>query len=271
MTEFLSMHEGILRLSVFILLILVFGILELYWPRKADNRTRKQRRFINFGLMFVNTVSVRLLAPLATFEVANYAADNNIGLFNIVSLPFMLNLAMTIIVFDLLIYVQHVLFHRIKPLWNIHCVHHTDTVIDVTTGIRFHPFEILLSMSLKLLAVLLLGPLAIVIIIYEIALSAASLFTHSNLRLPAVADHFLRYLFVTPDMHRIHHSVEQSETGSNYGNIFSFWDRLFHTYKTKPAKGYDNMIIGLNEFNRHTELGLLTLLELPVYNKVKHE
>ena len=265
------MHEGILRLSVFILLILVFGILKLYCPRKADNRPQKQRRMINLGLMLVNTISVRLLLPLATFEVANYVADNGIGLFNIVSLPFMLNLVMTIIVFDLLIYVQHALFHRIKPLWNIHRIHHTDTVIDVTTGIRFHPFEILLSMLLKLLAVLLLGPLAIAIIIYEIALSAASLFTHSNLCLPAIVDYFLRYLFVTPDMHRIHHSVEQNETDSNYGNIFSFWDRLFRTYKTKPAEGYDNMIIGLNEFNQYAELDLLTLLELPVYNRVKHE
>ncbi len=260
-------YEGSLRLLVFLMFIISLALLEVYLPRRSPIKNANDRRLTNLGLMLIDTVAIRLLIPLAAFEVANYAAANNIGLLNYLTVPAMLNILITIIVFDLVIYLQHVLFHKVKPLWRIHRVHHTDAELDVTTGIRFHPFEMLLSMCLKLALVLLLGPLAISIFLYELMLSVASLFTHSNIKLNIQLDRWLRKLIVTPDMHRVHHSVIKSETDSNYGNIFSLWDRIFKTYQTKPSQGYDNMTIGLSEFQNNQALSLIALLKLPINNQ----
>lgn len=256
-------HEAAFRLSSFIILILVLMLLELIWPRHISDKQYKYRRINNILLQFVNFFVARLFVPVATYQAAAIAADRGYGLFNLVSLPLLLNVVITIIVFDLLIYIQHVVFHKSGVLWKIHRVHHTDLDFDVTTSIRFHPFEIVLSMFYKLAAVYLLGPAAIAVAFYEILLNAAALFTHSNILLNAKCDALLRNVIVTPDMHRIHHSVMKYETDSNYGNIFSFWDKLFNTYRPLPEAGYDGMVIGLNEFRDVADGQLIQLLKIP--------
>lgn len=261
--QFFLAHDATLRISSFIILILVFLMLEQIWPRRAPDDTVRFRRLNNIILLAVNYIAVRLLVPLATFEMAVSVAERDIGLLNLISLPLFLNVILTLIIFDLLIYLQHLITHKVRFLWRIHRVHHTDLAIDVTTGIRFHPLEIVLSMFYKLAAVYLIGPVAFAIILYEIMLNGAALFTHSNIKLNPGLDRLLRMVFVTPDMHRIHHSVIRQETDSNYGNIFSFWDKLFKTYRALPEAGYDDMVIGLNEFREPSSGQLLQLLKTP--------
>lgn len=256
-------HETTLRLFSFIFLILMFFGLELIRPRRFPEKANRTRRVNNILLLIFNIVAVRLVMPLAIFEVAVYAADNNLGLFNVLSIPLFLNVILTLIIFDCLIYVQHVITHKINFLWQIHRVHHTDLEVDVTTGIRFHPLEIIFSMLYKIIAVLLLGPVAFAVIFYEILLNGAALFTHSNILLNSKFDSVLRVIFVTPDMHRIHHSVLRQETDSNFGNILSIWDKLFKTYRAVPAEGYDKMKLGLEEFSDPSYGKLIQLLKIP--------
>jgi len=237
--------------------------LELIWPRRKADDKYQSRRLNNIFLLVVDFIAARLLVPYAAFEVAVFAAEKEIGLFNMISLPLFLNVVLTVIVFDLLIYIQHVVFHKINFLWCIHRIHHIDLDFDVTTGVRFHPFEIVLSLFYKLVAVYLIGPVAFAIILYEIMLNGAALFTHSNVLLDARLDRFLRIIFVTPDMHRIHHSVLRRETDSNYGNLFSTWDKLFKTFRALPEADYDEMVIGLNEFRDPSSGQILQLLKTP--------
>ena len=256
-------HQAELRLYSFIVLILFFAGLEMIWPRRVADEYSKYRRINNILLLSINFVAAYLLVPLATFEAAIFAVENKVGLLNLMSLPIYVNVILTIIIFDLLIYIQHVVFHKIGFFWRIHRTHHTDLEFDVTTGIRFHPIEIILSMFYKLAAVYLFGPVAFAIIFYEIALNAAALFSHSNILLNQKIDRILRKLFVTPDMHRIHHSVIHYETDSNYGNIFSIWDKVFKTYRAVPEAGYDNMMIGLEKYRDPSSGQVLQLLKNP--------
>lgn len=261
--EFFVEHQAALRMYSFVTLILLFAGLEMIWPRRAADELSLYRRLNNILLLFVNFIAVRFLVPLATFEVAILAAENEFGLFNMISLPLLLSAVLTIIIFDLLIYLQHLVFHKFTFLWRVHRVHHTDLEFDVTTGIRFHPIEIVLSMFYKLIAVYLIGPVAFCIILYEVLLNAAALFAHSNILLNKRLDLFLRKIIVTPDMHRIHHSVLRKETDSNYGNIFSIWDKIFKTYRALPEAGYDDMVIGLDKFRQPVQGQLLQLLKNP--------
>jgi len=261
--NFFIEHQAALRMYSFVILIILFAGLEIMWPRRAADEHSLYRRISNILLLFVNFLAVRFLVPLATFEVAILAAEKEFGLFNIISLPLFFSAILTIVIFDLLIYVQHVIFHKLTFLWRVHRVHHTDLEFDVTTGIRFHPIEIILSMFYKLIAVYLIGPVAFVIILYEILLNAAALFGHSNILINKKFDLFLRKIIVTPDMHRIHHSVLRKETDSNYGNIFSFWDKLFNTYRVSPEAGYNDMVIGLDKFRDPSSGKLLQLLKNP--------
>jgi sterol desaturase/sphingolipid hydroxylase (fatty acid hydroxylase superfamily) len=256
-------HQAELRMYSFVGLILLFALFEMVWPRRVADAGSKIRRLNNILLLLTNFIAARFLVPLATFEVALIAAEKEFGLFNVISMPLTLSIILTIIIFDFLIYIQHVVFHKINFLWRIHRVHHSDLEFDVTTGIRFHPIEIVLSMFYKLLMVYLIGPMAFAIIIYEILLNAASLFDHSNILLNKKLDAALRKLFVTPDIHRIHHSVLRKETDSNYGNIFSIWDKVFKTYRALPEAGYDGMVIGLDKFRDPSSGQLLQLLKNP--------
>ena len=262
--QYMLEQQSLLRMIVFFVLLVLFLSLEHYWPRrKVATGTNVQRRWYNLFLMTINISALRIFIPLALFQAALFANSENIGLFNWLGLPLWVNMVLSILLFDLLIYLQHVAFHKFPILWRIHRIHHTDLQFDVTTGVRFHPFEILLSMLYKFLAVMLFGPAAIAIILYEVLLNAFALFTHSNLGLPARLDLLLRHVVVTPDMHRVHHSVIKLETDSNYGNIFSFWDKLFSTYRDQPEQGHENMQIGLLEYRLQEQLKVMTLLALP--------
>lgn len=257
-------QQSLLRMVIFITLLVLLLSLEHYWPRrKVVTGTNVQRRWYNLFLMTINIIALRLFVPLALFQAALFASSENIGVFNWLGLPLWLNMVLSILLFDWLIYLQHVAFHKFAILWRIHRIHHTDLQFDVTTGVRFHPFEILLSMLYKLLAVMLFGPVAISIILYEVLLNAFALFTHSNLGLPVRLDSLARHIVVTPDMHRVHHSVIKVETDSNYGNIFSFWDKLFLTYRSQPEQGHENMQIGLLEYRLPEQLKIAGLLVLP--------
>lgn len=260
---FFIQHQAELRLYSFVVLILLFAGLEIICPRRAADANSKYRRITNILLLSINFIAVYLLVPLATFEAALIAAENKIGLLNLVSLPLYANVILTIIIFDFLIYIQHVVFHKYNLFWRVHRIHHTDLEFDVTTGIRFHPIEIVISMFYKLAAVYLIGPVAFAIILYEIVLNAAALFDHSNILLNQKFDRILRTLFVTPDMHRIHHSVIRYETDSNYGNLFSIWDKVFKTYRAVPEAGYDDMVIGLEQFRDPLSGQVVQLLKNP--------
>jgi sterol desaturase/sphingolipid hydroxylase (fatty acid hydroxylase superfamily) len=265
-TDFQSLfleNEATLRLFFFVVLLVLLLIFEHLRPRRLPDKDNRFRRINNIMLLLVNIIMVRLLLPLALFQLALFAEHNSIGLFNFLAIPPVFNIVFTIVIFDLLIYIQHVLTHKVKFLWRIHRVHHTDLEVDVTTGIRFHPLEIIFSLLYKMLAVLLIGPLAIAIILYEILLNAAALFTHSNILLNSKLDHSLRTVLVTPDMHRIHHSVVRKETDSNFGNILSVWDKLFKTYHELPEAGYDKMVLGLDEYRQTSSGNLVQLLKIP--------
>ena len=206
--------------------------------------------------MAFNTVVVRLLVPLAPVALALLAAERGWGLLNLVALPFWFEVALSVIVLDFVIYLQHVMFHAVPALWRLHRMHHADLDFDVTTGSRFHPVEILLSVLLKMAAVVVIGPPAAAVLIFEVLLNGTSMFNHGNVRLPVSLDRVLRWFVVTPDMHRVHHSDIPAETNSNFGFNLPWWDRLFGTYRAQPALGHENMTIGLDTFREAGELHL---------------
>ena len=206
------------------------------------------RWFGNCGILVVSTLCLRLLAVLAPVSVAIWTAEQNIGLFNLIAVPIWLAGLISFVLLDMLIYWQHRLFHTVPALWRLHRMHHTDTSIDVTTALRFHPLEMCLSLLVKSLAVLVLGAPAAAVLLFEIALNATAMFNHANLRLPIALDRFLRLVVVTPDMHRVHHSTLESETNSNFGFNIPWWDRLFGSYTAQPKDGHAGMTIGLDEF-----------------------
>ena len=257
------MENHTVRIVLFLLIFAVILAFEQYLPKRKLQLPRTKRWSRNFSLLAVDIAAVRILLPATLAETAFIANSHSIGLFNIVPVPFLANVLITILCFDLLIYAQHCIFHKIKPLWKIHRVHHTDTELDATTAVRFHPAEILLSTLLKMAGILILAPHVAAIVLYEILLSSAAIFTHGNIRLPAKLEKITRMLFVTPDMHRIHHSVHPQETDSNYGNLFSCWDRIFRTYTGNPRDGQQKMQIGLAYYRDEEHQKIQSLLLLP--------
>ncbi len=256
-------QEGIIRIAVFLGVMAVMMILEAALPRRIRGLTRVQRWPANLGIVVADTVLARLVIPLPPVAVAVWAQETHTGLLNFVDLP-ALPVAIACVVFlDLAIYVQHVIFHKIPILWRLHRMHHADTDIDVTTGIRFHPIEIILSLLIKIALVWALGIPAVAVIIFEVVLNASALFNHANVRLPLALDRVLRVLIVTPDMHRVHHSWHPDETNSNYGFNLSIWDRIFKTYRDQPKDGHDGMTIGLGSFREADSRSLLGLLLIP--------
>lgn len=248
----------------FIFVVILLGMLawEALSPRRRTSGFVWQRRINNLLLVGVDFLAVSIL-PLVAIGAAVMAAEHGWGLLNNLQLPAPLIFILSLVLLDMLIYAQHVLMHKIPLLWRLHRVHHTDREIDVTTGVRFHPFEIIFSMGLKIAGVLLLGAPVLGVVVYEILLNAVSMFNHSNINLPLAVDSFVRRLIVTPDMHRVHHSVIRRETDSNYGSVLSVWDRLFRTYVPQPREGHTGMTIGLHEFRDKRSIGLLWLLLQP--------
>lgn len=257
-------NELILRLSVFLGLFALFAALEARAPRRQRRYPRATRWVTNWGIVLVDTLTLRAMAivmPLLAVGAAIDAAANGWGFFNRVDWPLALEVALAVLIFDFAIWAQHLITHKVPILWRLHRVHHADTDIDVSTAIRFHPVEIALSMLLKIGLVYLLGPSALAVVLFEILLNGTALFNHSNLRLPLALDAVLRKVLVTPDMHRVHHSVLREEHDSNYGFALSIWDRMMGTYVAQPAKGHDQMSIGLAwQDDRPARLGWSLLL-----------
>lgn len=252
-------HEGLIRLSIFLGLFALFAMLESYAPRRARVQPRQRRWVTNWAISLINTLSLRALAfglPLLAVGAAIDARTSGWGLFNQTDWPEMLEVVLAVLFFDFAIWAQHLVTHKVPLLWRLHRVHHADRDLDVTTAIRFHPVEILLSMLLKIGLVYLIGPAALAIVIFEILLNGTAMFNHANLKLPEQLDRLVRLILVTPDMHRVHHSVHRAEHDNNYGFALSIWDRIFGTYLAEPAEGHEGMQLGLEwQDDRPSRLG----------------
>ena len=217
-------------------------------PRRALTVSKALRWANNLGVVCLNTVLVRVVFPGAAVGVALFVAEQGWGVFNYYALPYGLVVLLCVLVMDFAIYLQHVMFHATPALWRLHRMHHADLDFDVTTGARFHPIEILLSMLIKFAVIALLGAPALAVLIFEVLLNATSMFNHSNVRIPLNLDKVLRWFVVTPDMHRIHHSIEDDETNSNFGFNLPWWDRLLGTYRAQPRADHQDMVIGIQTF-----------------------
>jgi sterol desaturase/sphingolipid hydroxylase (fatty acid hydroxylase superfamily) len=239
--------ETLVRLGVFLGLGALLLVAEAAWPRRALAAARRERWPANFGLVVVYTLLLRLLAGAGAVGVAYWAAAQNVGLLHALSWPPWIEFIVALLALDLLIYGQHRLMHAVPLLWRLHRVHHSDPGFDVSTALRFHPVEILLSMGIKIAAVAALGAPVWAVVVFEVLLNATSMFNHANLRLPLRLDRALRLFVVTPDMHRVHHSIHRDETDSNFGFNLPWWDRLFGSYRAQPRDGHDAMRIGIAE------------------------
>lgn len=259
-------QELILRLAAFAGVLVVILSWEALRPRRPATRDRWRRRLNNLLLVLINTGLLRLVMALAGVSAAVAVDTWNWGLFNRIDIGYWPAFILSIVLLDLIIYGQHVVFHKVGFLWRLHRVHHSDKDLDATTGLRFHPFEILLSMAVKIGAVILLGVPLAAMIIFEVILNATSMFNHGNIYIPPALDRRLRLIIVTPDMHRVHHSVIRRETDSNYGFNLPWWDRLFHTYRPQPEAGHQGMEIGLLEFRQKDTVSLTGLLVQPLLN-----
>lgn len=241
-------HEALIRLAVFLGLFALLAAAEAWAPRRPRTVARGRRWATNWGIVIADTLTLRLIAvalPLLAVGAALDAEARGWGLFNRLGWPGWLEVVLTVLILDLAIWAQHVVSHKVPALWRLHRVHHADLDMDVTTAIRFHPAEIALSMALKVGLVYLLGPAALAVILFEILLNGMAMFNHANIALPPRADALLRRLVVTPDMHRVHHSVRRDEHDANYGFALSVWDRAFGTYRAQPRRGHLGMETGL--------------------------
>ena len=244
--QFVLAHEPVIRLSFFLGVFVLVGIWEVLAPRRALTVSKSLRWASNLGLVVLNTVLVRLLFPVVAVGIAAFCAANGWGVLNHFHVPFWLAVPLAVMAMDFVIWLQHVMVHAVPALWRLHRVHHADLDYDLTTGSRFHPVEIVLSMLIKFATITVLGPPVVAVVIFEVLLNAAAMFNHGNIRLPAGLDRVLRWVIVTPDMHRVHHSVEIDETNSNFGFNLPWWDRLFGTYRGQPRAGQVGMTIGIH-------------------------
>lgn len=267
-SELITTHETAVRMGFFFGVLILMAVWEVLAPRRAANVSKIVRWGNNLGLVVFNSVLLRLIFPTAAVGVTIFASEHSWGLLNYVQLPSVAAVAISIVVMDFVIYVQHILMHAIPALWRLHRVHHADLDYDFTTGVRFHPLEIIVSMLIKFVAILLLGPPVAAVVIFEIILNASSMFNHGNIKLPAALDRILRLLIVTPDMHRIHHSVEEDESNQNFGFNLSLWDRFFGTYRKQPRAGHEEMVVGIQNYRGLRDVTLIQgLLLLPFRNK----
>jgi len=263
MTGSILAHEGVVRLSFFFAILIVMAVWESLSPRRPLKTSKTIRWYSNLGLVLIDTLALRILLPMQAVGVALFAQNRGWGLLNNISLPGWMEIAIAVLALDFVIYLQHAVFHFIPLFWRLHRVHHTDLDFDVTTGIRFHPIEILLSMGIKMAVVITLGPSPLAVILFEILLNATSMFNHGNVRLPVSIDRILRLFVVTPEMHRVHHSVLIREFNSNFGFNLPWWDRILGTYRAQPEAGHEGMTIGLAQFRNPGAITLPHLLILP--------
>jgi sterol desaturase/sphingolipid hydroxylase (fatty acid hydroxylase superfamily) len=268
MSDAVLAYEPYIRLAAFCGGFALMAIWEFVLPRRKQTIRRGWRWPNNLGVVAVDTLLVRVLFPTTAAGLALVAEAHGLGLFNVVPLPAWIGVVASVILLDLAIYFQHVLFHAVPGLWRLHRMHHADLDVDVTTGLRFHPIEILLSMVIKLAVVIALGAPALAVLLFEVLLNATSVFNHSNVRIPESLDRVVRWFVVTPDMHRVHHSIVARETNSNFGFNLPWWDRLFGTYRAQPAGGHEAMMIGIEQFRDPRELRLDRMLLQPLRGDV---
>ncbi len=258
-----ELSEPVIRMSVFLGLLILFASLELVVPRRELRPVKAKRWFTNLTITIIDSVLVRLVFKTAAVGGAIWAAENGWGLFNNITAPFWLALIISIVVLDFAVWFSHLASHKIPILWRVHRMHHSDIGFDVTTAIRFHPIEIIISMLWKYAVVLALGAPAVSVLVFEIILNGCALFNHSNMKLPLTLDRVLRMVIVTPDMHRVHHSIIRRETDSNYGFNLSIWDRMFSTYIDQPELGHDGMTIGVEQWQDESPARLDWALMVP--------
>ena len=269
MNAFMLQHELAIRLACFLGVFCSMSLWELAAPRRRLTVSKLLRWANNLALVVLNSVLLRALFPAAAVGVAAFATQQGWGLFNYFAVPLWMAMPVSVMFLDFVIYLQHVMFHAVPLLWRLHRVHHADLDIDVTTGTRFHPIEIVLSMLIKAAVILVLGPPVVAVVIFEVLLNATSMFNHGNVRIPPALDRVLRLLLVTPDMHRVHHSIEEDETNSNFAFNLSAWDRLFGTYCDQPRAGHEGMTIGISTFREANRCVWLSgILLLPFIGKV---
>ena len=269
METFVQAHEVAIRLGFFLGIFAVMALWEVLAPCRALTVSKAVRWVNNLGLVAFNMLLLRVLFPAAAVGMAAFAADRGWGLLNYFQTPAWLAIPIAVITMDFVIWLQHVMVHAVPALWRLHRVHHVDLDFDLTTGARFHPIEIILSMLIKFATIMVLGPSIVAVILFEVILNGMAMFNHGNVRLPAGLDRVLRWLVVTPAMYRVHHSVEDDETNSNFGFNLSCWDRLFGTYRDQPRAGHQGMTIGIRGYRQPSEVSWLPgLLALPFHGKV---
>lgn len=262
----MSDSENLIRVLFFVGIFLLVAFAEVFIPYRAKSTSSIliKRWSLHFSIVAANSVILKIVFPMTAVFFAKYCSDQNWGLLNQLSISDGLKIGCAILFLDLVIYFQHRCFHQVPLLWRLHRVHHADTEFDVTTGFRFHFVEIILSMGIKFVAIAIIGAAPIAVLIFEILLNGVSMFNHGNIRIKKSWDHWIRRFIVTPDMHRVHHSVIESETNSNYGFNFSWWDRIFKTYRDQPVEGHLDMQIGLHEFRSEEYLKPQKFLTLPL-------
>ncbi len=262
-------NELPIRLGFFLALFAVMAVWEIISPRRALSVSKGIRWANNLGLVFINGLTLQLLFPAAAVGVALSAEQQGWGLLHIYNPPFPVAVIVAVVAMDFVIWLQHVMMHAIPLLWRLHRVHHADLDYDVTTGARFHTLEIILSMLIKFATILLLGPPVVAVVIFEVLLNATALFNHGNIQLPTGLDRLLRWFLVTPDMHRVHHSIKDDEANSNFGFCLPWWDRLLGTYRDRPRGGHEGMALGIHGYRDPKEVDRLPgMLALPFAHEV---
>jgi sterol desaturase/sphingolipid hydroxylase (fatty acid hydroxylase superfamily) len=269
LNDFIMTNEVPIRLGFFFGVFAVMAAWEVLAPKRALTVSRAVRWVNNLGLVFLNSFILRLLFPAAAVGMAAFASEQGWGLLNYYTIPATVAIVVSVIALDFIIYLQHVMMHAVPVLWRLHRVHHADLDYDVTTGARFHTVEIILSMLIKFATIVVLGPPLVAVIIFEVILNATAMFNHANVSLPKRLDRVLRWFVVTPDMHRVHHSVEDDEANSNFGFNLPWWDRLFGTYRDQPRAGHQGMTIGIHTYRNVKQVSWLPgMLALPFTGKV---
>ena len=269
-TAFVMQNEAQIRIGFFVGVLAVMALWEIMAPKRALTVSKTVRWVNNLGLVFLNSFVVKFVLPTSSIGLAAYAVSQGWGIFNFYSdIPVWFTMLASIVIMDFVIYLQHVMVHAVPVLWRFHRVHHADLDFDVTTGARFHTLEIILSMFIKFATILLLGPPVVAVVIFEVVLNAMAMFNHGNVGLPRGLDKILRFFIVTPDMHRVHHSIEDDEANSNFGFNLSWWDRLFGTYRDQPRAGHKNMTIGIHKYRTTKIVSWLPgMLALPFIGKI---
>jgi sterol desaturase/sphingolipid hydroxylase (fatty acid hydroxylase superfamily) len=267
MHEYVINNESAIRLAIFLGIFICVALVEISRPRRVLTTSKVRRWIGNIGILIINTILLRLIFPSAAIGMAVWVEMQGWGIFNHIGVPYWLKIVFCAIALDFIIYLQHVMFHAVPLFWRLHMMHHADMDYDLTTGSRFHPIEIIISMCIKGAAISVLGAPPIAVIVFEILLNGTAMFNHGNFFIPPGIDRVLRWFVVTPDMHRVHHSIFVGETNSNFGFNLPWWDRIMGTYRAQPSHGHEGMTIGLRQFRDPLKLTLPWMLALPFIGK----